>query len=784
MKADSFYSEKTTDSEALPIPEFVTTVLCHLLGFSVALAAFLLLLVIHHNFFFDQKLTFRAQSALYYFSFYILVTLGLWTFNAVPRALLRHLRRNKAFPVRVYKGSIRLINNHYQEITSALQGKEASLLVESPLDSERTSGAAIWMSFVFSWWILFSAYACYKIEGSVAAVLAVPFLLLSLLAPLLAKSLHWSTPLVGWFCIIPSLIACNFNKEMAAPLATLALSIYFFQIVLTWRHYKSRRAPRYIALSDEGPILVTPATDEQPTQSLKMNTDRYWPVKEEPAGGYSVQVSDEERFNLYSPGEIDHFAEKGLVLNDWRKRLSMPSFFANEGKCIGLAVIAGVAPLVLFPHYLRQLPREIKESSASNPFNRAFRSRNLLELRAEYLLRKPPSWERTNGLLRIMPWSAIGLSLKAFHLATAGKLEEAERTAEKARKLCGRKGLAAEVLSLLEKDVFRIVFRRDELKLIYPDTPGTIADTLLTEFDKMKLKYAERIAIYPYIVELRRKAFEKKADIKSCVALVKHLSLIDEVKLSPFHPIFENLAQKHYEEAIGLLQSIKEKMAHEEFKSLSARVHFKFEHFDKTISLLSDSKKAEDRMLLASAARYTKKSKDELLKLIGSIGYTSKEQDNEVTILLALTLAHKGDLSGARALLKCKDKRMYPKYSKFDFKNKIVDALLCNQNSDILLAKFEQRVSSIETCLKKRSYSGFHQKYYEFSEFKWPCWMSTADMEYLTFLAKYAQRNLIAHSKEDLTLPKLPNDYCFDRLGKLEWYPYARRARELTKSLI
>ena len=785
MKADSFYTEKISATNALPIPTVVTTVLCHFLGVSVSLAASLFIYFLHHNLFFSSDLAFPQQKAFYYCTFFILTILSVWGFNAVPRALLRHLRKKKLFPSQYYKKCKRKINAHFQEILNAQEGNEKGVwLVEDPHDRKKTSGTTLWLVFFFSWWILFSAYSCYKIDGAVAATVAVPFLLLCLLAPLLAKSLHWTTPVVGWLCVIPALVTCNFNKDMAAPLAVLTLSIFFFQILLSWRSHKSENEPRYLVLKDDSSILVTPATETHPTEASSLSTDRYWSVKEELAGGYTVQISPTDEYTLYSPGEIDLLAEKGLVLTDWRKHLTLPSFFVNEGKSVALAVLAAIAPLLIFPYYKSLIPREVKECSAHNPLRRGYRTSQLEEMRAENLLRYPPSAEKTEALLKNNPWSAIGHALQAYYFVTDGKLEEAELEAERAKIFSGDKGLAAQVIKRLEKDALQIIFRKGELEIKHPDEPNLVADKLLKEFDGMKLKYIERLAIFPFIEKLRRKAIETKASKESKLTLIRHLTLIDEPTYSPFHPVFKGTAKKHYGESLQLLNSLKESMAPQDYKRLLARIHFKFERFTESIEALQGLNDVKDRLLLASAARYTGKSKTELLKLIGSIGYTSKAQNLEVTMLLALTLAHKGDLAGGRALLKKRGEiDRHTTYSKSDLQKKIVDALLCNQNAHKVIANLALPPSSIDSCIRKSTLSVPWQKSYRFREFSWPHWMSTADMEYLLFLVRYAERNLAIHSRENLTLSAPPKDDCFHRLSQLTWYPYASRAKELAKGI-
>ena len=128
----------------------------------------------------------------------------LWSCNALPRFLLRKLRRYGKGQGSWYRHHCSLLQKMAPDLADAIEpiGDDALCLVESPSDGEETSGTTLWFSLFFVVWYSAILKEIHNIDGSNSLFMFTPFLAIPLLAPLCAKKVHWLTPFVGFISLI------------------------------------------------------------------------------------------------------------------------------------------------------------------------------------------------------------------------------------------------------------------------------------------------------------------------------------------------------------------------------------------------------------------------------------------------------------------------------------------------------------------------------------------------------------------------------------------------------
>ncbi len=772
MDYNSFYPEKIQKSKDLPIPSFIVILFCHLVGAFLAIIFTIFLFTVMAYLFSDVES--RSQQNFLALLFFVI---AVWSLNAIPRLILRKLRRIKAYPAQAYRKLNILIKKNLEEIGSAAEKYESSflLLAESNRDREETSGTVLWMTVISTILFMVASTSLYRYDGHIALIQCAPFYLALFIAPLLAKRYHWSTPIIGLLTLTLSLDLLRLPQALINAFFSAAILLVLAQFLLTLRHYLRRPLPRVLLLSSNKQAIVTLPQSENPTIATEITAPKPWKIMEEPAGGYSILLPEEDKFTLYSPGEVDELANLSLVASDWRKKLSKPSFIRREGLAITFCVLLGVVPYASFSNYIYVLKQNIRVRE------RIADGDSLLPLKA------------INKLLELNPLSSSAMACKVSHLFKEGKYKEALDLSIKAKKLAGETAskrpnyryttnwsLAGECLRVLDITVLKICREVIELQEKHPDDLEKSAQHLIEKFPKLNTAIFDQYVLFHHLEQIRRKALAQKASPKNARLLLETISHLNEPTISPF---FDGKGEKRFSEAKQILEYLEKNKPSSDFNYLSARVHFKFENFKKTMEFLENSKKPEELLLYTSAARYTGKTKEELLKLIGSIGYTSKEMDKEVAKLFSLILAQFGDLSSARALLrrhrgKDDDRRYRDDHPDLS----LLEALICSQNPLKALQDPNHPPISLVTCSRKRNPIHCREPYGHWNV-KWPLWMSTSDMEYFMFIKKYSQGNLARYSYNTFCLAPLPNKDGIKRLSALEWYPYKKRSKELSTNL-
>ena len=483
-----------------------------------------------------------------------------------------------------------------------------------------------------------------------------------------------------------------------------------------------------------------------------------------------------EKFTLATPSEVDELAKIGLIDEDWLVKLTSPRFFRREGLAIGVCLLS-FFPTVFIVAYNDNLKKIVTDDS---PYT---------------VLRNLPSQQQIATLVKMNSYSTLGYTLSSMSELRAGRLTKALELAEQAKKLSGddfserrlrRKCYSGKLLEILSATDFKLA---ETAIALDKDLSSKKLDDLINVFEKNEHLILSEEHFYEMVLEFRRRIYQENESKESLLKLLYALTFIDRPTLSPFTTAFQTLStQDRHKEALSLLSKVKRLLSDEEHRLLTARVHFKFEEFNETLSSLEGLTSIEAKLLYTSAARYCGKSKKELLRLVANIGFKTLKQDNEVAMLLGLILAQTGDFIGARSLLQKRYDKQINDYRRKRFIElfKVLEALICNQHPSLALSCKSLSPVSFEGILKRKTL-GYNeaQPLIAFGQLEWVEWMSTADMEYLTYLVAYAKRNLYVFGlKHSFKLLPAPKKDVLERLSKLTWYPYAQRAKEMFENII
>ena len=771
MSLEKFYANKLKETGSFAIPYLLIELSCHLLGAYVSFRLFFWLLRADYT-------NLSAYIDIEYIGhfLYVLPLLVVWSCNALPRFFLRQLRRFERVQTGWLKHNCKLLKSRADELTDTLKtmGENVLCLVESPADGEETSGTTLWFALILIVWYLDCINKLQRIEGYSAVYIFAPFLLIPFLAPLFAKKIHWLTPFVSLLALLYALTETRLFVIPDYKFDGVLLAIVLLQFPIAIFSFWRRHYPRLLVVKEGQQKIVKLATRNEATTSTEL-AQQEWSFIEEPAGGYSVELANNGKFTLGTPCEVAELSKFDLISNDWLAKLTRPRFFKREGLTLGVCLLT-LLPIVFLLAYTDRLNRVVAYGSSA------------------YLLENLPTEKQADSLLNMNPYSTMGHTLRSAHRLRQGRFEEAIALAKRAKDLAGLTSsdyhvqeayLAGKMVELLSHYDLKIAQKAIEVERS-PSSKNI--KEFVSFFEKTKRFTLSIEGLYEFVLTLWKKTHNKDKSKYLAIELLHALTFIDKPTLSPLSTVLTVEAEERYKEALSLLAALKAQMSDEEHRLLTARVHFKFEKFPETLASLEGSTSPEAKLLYTSAARYCGKSKEELLALVGTIGYKTKRQDNEVAMLLGLILAQSGDLDGARALLRRRYEKQTETLSGKNFITlfKILEALICNQNPTATLANNKLPPVSFEGIVMRSTYSPIVQhKLVYFKELEWGQWMSTADMEYLVYLVTYAKRNLsVFDGQERFRFLPAPDKDVLVRLAGLEWYPYAERAKELREHIL
>ena len=275
-------------------------------------------------------------------------------------------------------------------------------------------------------------------------------------------------------------------------------------------------------------------------------------------------------------------------------------------------------------------------------------------------------------------------------------------------------------------------------------------------------------------------------------ATTQYIELLGTIATTALSPAFSNepkAVQKQIEEALKLLEKEGNNLPKETYLALKARLLMRLERFSDVLTLLDKTENNELKLIRVSAARAA-----------GHVSPSLADELSEDTaserMLKAILVAELGHFNKAWELL-----RYSSEADESTYRSRILEALLGDQllpqywqsnvDKPVTLAraigsKRDQFYDAKDLVWQKRREKPIADDMDVFAKFQkrkvwtlqWENWMTTADLEYLTGLAKAVSLDNGVYENAW----SVKRESYFKRLSKLQWYRYADRAKLHLKS--